>query len=156
EVPAAIALAEVAAERTHVADLRAADVAGRFGQTRERLAQRAVLGDGRQGRAGADGDRRRLDLDAGQVLDAAQADDLVRLGHILFLQVEQVGTAGQQLGGAPARVQEPDRLLSRRRSIISKVLQGDSSSRATTNNTNNTNQEIRIVFYSCYSCYSWL
>src|SRR5262249_28533919 len=43
EVPAAVALAEVAAEGAHVADLRAADVAGRHGQCRHELLQLRML-----------------------------------------------------------------------------------------------------------------
>ena len=105
EVPAAVALAQVAAERAHVADLRPADLAGRRRQRRAALAQLGVVGDVGQLDAGADGDRAAAPArrsDAVEVaVDAGQADDLVRLGDVLLLQVEQVGAAGQQFGLAP-------------------------------------------------------
>ena len=57
EVPAAVALAQVAAERAHVADLRPADLAGRRRQRRDSAcAASALLGDVRQLDAGADRD----------------------------------------------------------------------------------------------------
>src|SRR5437016_6323577 len=59
EVPAAVALAEIAAERAHVSDLRAADVAGRRGQRREAFLQFGVLRDIRQLDAGTDDNWRR-------------------------------------------------------------------------------------------------
>ena len=108
EVPAAVALAQVAAERAHVADLRSADVAGRRGQCRERASCRsacsamsASLVPAPMVTAVA------FHLDAGELADAAQADDLVRLGDVLLLQVEQVGAAGKQFGGAPLGSSSP-------------------------------------------------
>ena len=55
EVPAAVALAQVAAERAHVADLRPADLAGRRRQRRRTASARSrVVGDVGQLDAGAD------------------------------------------------------------------------------------------------------
>src|SRR5262245_44370919 len=48
EIPAPVALAKVAAERAHVADLRPADHARRGGERRELLAQLGVFGNARQ------------------------------------------------------------------------------------------------------------
>src|SRR5439155_13033075 len=55
EIPTAISLAEVAAERAHVANLGPADIARRGRQSRERLPHTWVLGDGRDCGSGADG-----------------------------------------------------------------------------------------------------
>src|SRR5215469_16864431 len=54
EVPAAIALAQVAAERAHVADLRPTDHARRRGEGRIRLFERREFRDFGQGRARVD------------------------------------------------------------------------------------------------------
>src|SRR5262249_1196405 len=127
EVPAAVALAQVAAQGAHVADLRAADVAGRGAQGGEYLLDGGIGGDLGQGRAGADqvsaggglvGDR----VHALELVDTAQADDLVRLGDVLLLEVMQVGTAGQELGGAPAAVEQSHGLFGRRRPVVGEVL----------------------------------
>src|SRR5688500_4286719 len=63
EIPAAIALARVAAERAHVADLRSADLAGRGREGREETAQVGVSGNLRECHAGANGDGVGADVD---------------------------------------------------------------------------------------------
>src|SRR5207248_1775377 len=62
------------------------------------------------------------DLDAVQVLDAVEADDLLRLGDVLLLQVVQVGAAGQQLGRAPGGVEQPDHGVNRFGPVVGEVL----------------------------------
>ena len=46
---------------------------------------------------------------AERAAEAGEADDLVRLGDVLLLQVEQVGAAGQQFGLAPLVVEQRQR-----------------------------------------------
>src|SRR6516225_2349564 len=70
EVPAAIALAKVAAQRRHVADLRAGDLACRSRKGREMLPQYGVGGD--VGELDARADRHGLVGDG----DVAHAGDL--------------------------------------------------------------------------------
>src|SRR5207253_4816376 len=66
EVPAAVAPAEVAAERAHIADLRAANNAGGSCQCGEKLAQLLMSGDVGQLGRGADTILAARPLDAGQ------------------------------------------------------------------------------------------
>src|SRR5207245_3086715 len=105
EVPAAVALAQVAAQRRHVADLGCRYPAGGAPQCREMLLDRGVVGDRGDLGAGADDDDRRvllLDADALEVLDGTDADHLRRLGDVLLLEVEQIGATAQQVGRAPS------------------------------------------------------
>src|SRR5438128_12239321 len=82
EVPAAVALAQAAAERAHVADLRPGDVAGGGGQGREVLPQPRMAGDGAEGCAGADVEGRTALslLDGAEALEGGEADDAGGLG----------------------------------------------------------------------------
>src|SRR5437868_447166 len=103
EIPAAVALAQVAAERAHVADLRPADLASGHGQRGIRPPQVLVRGDIGQLDSAADLEAAAIgdpsspeDLDE-VATDAADADDLAGLRDVFLLQVEQVGPARQQL-----------------------------------------------------------
>src|SRR5205085_6422078 len=90
EVPAAVALAQVAAECRHVADLRPGDLAGSVGQCREETTKLLMGGDGGQLDAGADRHGPVLYLNRIETADAAKADDAARLGNVLLLQVEEI------------------------------------------------------------------
>src|SRR5262249_6983158 len=120
-------LAETAAERAHVADLRAGDLGGCARECRERGEQFA-LGDLGELHARSDGDthghgtRRaeRANL-AERTTQSREADDAVRLRDVLFLKVEQVGAAGEQFGLAPLIVKERQGRGDRGRLVVGEV-----------------------------------
>src|SRR5262249_36285677 len=69
-----------------------------------------------------EGAGRRTAGDGGEVLaQAAQADDLVRPRDVFLLPVQQVGAAGQQLGGAPGLIEQADGLRRRRGPVVGEV-----------------------------------
>src|SRR5262245_8437699 len=121
EIPAAVALAEVAAQAAHVADLRPADVASGFAERREMPPQIGMLRNGRQLRAGADGGLLFIGADPGQGTDTGDADHAARLSDIFLLQVVQIGAARQELGIAPTIFQERHGLLGGGRTEIGEV-----------------------------------
>ena len=103
-VPAARVLADVAADRARVADLRARDAARRIGQHLVAVLDHGASLDLRQRRQRADLDAavRRL-ADAFQRTDAAEVDDVFRPLHPVLEPVEAVVAARQR----PALLAEP-------------------------------------------------
>src|SRR5690606_24236060 len=70
-----------------------------------------------------DGDGRADGADLAELAaNPGQADDLVRLGDVLLLPVEEVCAAGQEFGLAPLLVEQRQRLLDRGRLVIGEVL----------------------------------
>src|SRR5437016_4281082 len=85
EIPAAVALAQVAAKRAHVADLRPANIARSRRQGRTEFAQSGVVGDVRQVHPGTQDkygwfafEHLQLAKTIAQVGQTAEADYLVR------------------------------------------------------------------------------
>src|SRR5262249_36979761 len=119
-----VALAQAAAERAHVADLRPGDLRRRLGQRRGpvvELRQRGQLD------AGADGELHRPAarlLDLVQPVHAGQADDLLRPRDVLLLQAHEVRAAAEQLRRAPLRIEEADRGFGRFRPIVGEIVHG--------------------------------
>src|SRR5437588_495799 len=70
-----------------------------------------------------------VDLNGGERTDARDADDAGGLGDVFLLHVVQVGAAGEQLGVAPAVLQESNRLLRRGGAKIGEVFHMSLSSR---------------------------
>ena len=64
------------------------------------------------------------DADAALVDHAAQADDPAWLGDVLFLQIMQVGSAGEQSRVPPGVFQEAHRLFGGAWPIVGEVLHG--------------------------------
>ena len=113
-VPAARPLAQVAADRSDVADLRRADAPGRLGDGREIAAHPAVLRHGGQGRERAETQGAvRVEAHVLQLANRLEVDQRLGPGDAVLQLAEQVDSAGerqgarslagQDLGGVPER-----------------------------------------------------
>ncbi len=83
-----------------------------------------MLGDVGQLGAGLNDHLLAFGLDAAEALDAGQADDLVRLGDVLLLEIDEVGAAGQELAGAPFVVEQADGVGGGLGPVIGEVFHG--------------------------------
>ena len=98
QVGARVGVGDVAADRAAVADLRVADVAGRFGQHRTVGREHVGRRDVGVGRQRADADRAVRLGDALQFVEPADVDDDGRLREAQLHHRDQAVAAGHQLG----------------------------------------------------------
>ena len=114
-IPAAGALAQVAAHRAHVADLRAGNACRRVGQ---RFVPGADIGIGGQF---FHGDQRADAQPGGGLLDAVEFLDVLDVHHalgrveVLLHEAEEVRAAGQHVGLSPAGGEQAHGFLNGRR-----------------------------------------
>jgi hypothetical protein len=114
EVPATVALAKIAAQRAHVANLRPTNLAGGVGQGREKLFQFGMIGYVSEFDRGSNAHHplgtcrkiRHVNPRESWFLDEVEADHFFGLSDVFFLQVEQIGAAGEQFRRSPAVVEQ--------------------------------------------------
>ena len=112
EIPAARALAEVAAHGRHVADLRAGGVFGDGGERRVVLADVGVVGEVGDASQRADAQPgARVVADAVQTGDRLDVDQALGGDDVVLHEREQVGAAGEQFGSPQFWREQSDGLL---------------------------------------------
>src|ERR1035438_606874 len=112
-IPAARALAQVAAGRPHVANLRAGNAARRIRQRFVLVADIGVGGQLIHGDQRADAQPGRGLLDALQFLDALDVHHPLGRVDVVLHEAQEVCAAGQDIRMSPLRRQQPEGLLER-------------------------------------------
>src|SRR5438093_2188628 len=112
-VPAAGPLAQVAANRTHVADLRAGDSSRGRRQRWKAFANVSVLEQLVQRDDRADAETRFGVLNPAQLFDVLNVDDALGRGEVLLHETDEIGAAGENIRLAPACAEQTHRLLYR-------------------------------------------
>src|ERR1017187_10643357 len=109
--PAGGALAEIAADGPHVADLRAGDGRGGIGERLGGGFDVGVAGEFIHGDEGADAYAGAGLLDAFELLDVLDVDDALGRVKVLLHEAEEIGAAGQHVGFSPLGGEQRDGLL---------------------------------------------
>src|SRR5262249_2757656 len=128
EEPAARPLVDVAAQRAEVADERRGYRQSRLCQERIALLQVSMLDDVGKRRRCADVRAVRADLDALEVGNGGEVDNLNRDGHafarnpVLHDAADQVAAAAEGFAGRAELVQQPDGILDRGRFVEFEAL----------------------------------
>ncbi len=117
QVGAGVGVGEVAADGAAVAHLRIADLGRRLGHDRARLLEHVGRGELGVGGERADAHARSRALDAGELLDAADVDQVGGLRQPQLHHRQQAVAAGEELG-VLLRAQEVERLSDARGAVI--------------------------------------
>src|SRR5438552_4861182 len=120
EIPAARTLAEIAADRGDVANLRAAGLDEGLGECRIVFLDAGILGQISECCQRADAQTLRTGRNTAEIFDVFNIHEPLRGDDVVFHQSEQVGSAGKDFGIAPGRSQQADRLRSAVRADVFK------------------------------------
>src|SRR5262249_32603801 len=110
-IPAARALAEVAADRPHIADLRAGDSPGRRGQRRKVLANIGVFEQLVEGDDRPDAQAGLVVLDSAQLFDVLDIHHALGRGDVFLHEADEIGASGEDIGLTPTGPEQTGRLL---------------------------------------------
>src|SRR5438034_2125437 len=120
EIPAARTLAEIAADRGHVANLRAGGFNESLGERGIVFSYTSILGQIAQSRKRTNAQALRAGRYAAQIFDVFNIHQPLGSDDVVFHQSEQVGSAGEDFCISPACTEQADSLRSAVRAEVFK------------------------------------